>query len=411
MQKQDFWLSSRDRHCHLIDDFAFRKGQHYGTILVDLERHRPIALLCDRTAQSLADWLSKHSGVEVLSRDRSKVYRSGMSQGAPEAVQVADRFHLVQNLTETLEQVFNGYPSELKAIAQPQPPTLTPAAPQTAVVQPKPTATVQAQTQFQARHQRRVEQQQHIKQLHEQHWSQAAIAQAVGVSIRTVQRYVKRPTFPATLPHRQSFGQSILAPYKARFLEWWNEGIRQPTVLVSLLKQQGYKGSSRTVTRYISQLRQAQGLPAKRGHSPQSSVPVSDPQSPPLTARRASYLIVQHKEHRADEDQARLEQLVAAHPDLAKAVELADEFLRLLRQRQGDGLDAWLMQALKSGLKPFQAFAQGVLDDHAAVQASMLLEVSNGPVEGLNNRLKMLKRQMYGRAGLDLLSKRFLLAQ
>lgn len=197
-----------------------------------------------------------------------------------------------------------------------------------------------------------LEQQQHIKQLHEQNWSQAAIAQAIGASIRTVQRYVKQPNFPATLPHHQSFGQSILDPYKARFLEWWNEGIRQPTVLVSLLKAQGYKGSSRTVTRYISHLRQAQGLPVKHRHSPQSSIQVSDPQSPPLTARRASYLTVQHKENRADEDQVRLEQLVAAHPDLASAVELADAFLRLLRQRQGNGLDAWLMQALKSKLKP-----------------------------------------------------------
>ena len=104
-------------------------------------------------------------------------------------------------------------------------------------------------------------------------------------------------------------------------------------------------------------------------------------------------------------------QLVAQHPNLAIAVDLADEFLQLLRQQRADAFEAWLIQALKSSLKPFQTFAEGLFNDYAAVQASMMSNVSNGPVEGLNNRLKMLKRQMDGRAGLELLSKRFILAQ
>lgn len=170
-------------------------------------------------------------------------------------------------------------------------------------------------------------------------------------------------------------------------------------MLVSLLQQQGYQGSERTLTRYISQLRQAQGLPAKPGHSPQSSVKVVDPQSPPLTARRVSYLIVKRQENRARADQELMEQVVAQHPDLAIAVALADEFLQLLRQRQGEALEAWLMKALKRLLKPFQSFAAGLLDDYAAVKASMMSNVSNGPVEGLNNRLKLLKQQMYGKTG------------
>lgn len=391
-----------------VDDFAFRRGRQYGTILVDLEQHQPIALLADRKAETLADWLLHHPGVEVLSRDRSKIYRSGMSQGAPDAVQVADRFHLVQNLTETLEKVFSSYHAELKAIEQQHRPKNT--APEVAIVRAKPTATVEAQAQFQATHQRRVEQQQQIKRLYEQHWTQVAIAQEVGVSAKTVQRFLKLPNFPAVLPRRKSFGKSVLDPYKPIFLEWWNGGIRQPRLLVSLLQQQGYDGSIRTVTRYISQLRQVQGLPSKVGHSPQSFVKVSDLQSPPLTARRASYLIVKRKENREVEEQELSEKLVAQHPDLATAIELADEFLQLLRQRQGEAFEAWLMKALKSSLKPFQAFSEGLLDDYAAVKASMMSNVSNGPVEGLNNRLKMLKRQMYGRAGLELLNKRFILA-
>jgi len=391
-----------------VDDFAFRRGRQYGTILVDLEHHQPIALLADRKAETFADWLRHHPGVEVVSRDRSKIYRSGVNQGAPNALQVADRFHLVQNLAETLDKVFSHYLTELKAIEHQHRPQT--AAPEVVIVRAKPTATAQAQARFQATHQRRVEQQQQIKRLSEQGWIQVAIAQAVGVSEKTVQRYLKRPDFPAVLPHRKTFGRSILDPYKPQFREWWNSGIRQPHLLVSLLQQHGYGGSSRTVTRYISQLRSAQGLPSQVGHSPQSLVKVCDPQAPPLTARRASYLVVKRQEHRDHQEQALVEKLAAQHPDLATAVRLADGFLHLLRQRQGEAFEGWLLTALNSSLKPFQAFAQGLLDDFAAVQASMMTNISNGVVEGLNNRLKMLKRQMYGRAGLALLNKRFVLA-
>ena len=393
-----------------VDDFALRKGRHYGTILVDLERHQPIALLSDRKAETLAEWLIQHPGVEVLSRDRSKVYRSGMNQGAPAAVQVADRFHLVQNLSETLEQVFLGYSSQLKAIEQKQRQALAPADLETVIVSAKPTATASAQARTHSTHQRRVEQQQQIHKLHQQQWSQVAIAQELGISERTVRRYLKLPPMSQTPSHRPTFGRSKLESYKQRLLTWWNAGIKQPKLLLSLLQSLGYNGSERTLTRYISQLRSAQGLPAMRGHGAQSSAKVIDPQFPPLTARRASYLVVKRPENRQSEDSQLLEQIRAEHPDLAVAVKLADEFLHLLRQQRADGFEEWLMGAMQSSLPPFKRFAQGLIEDYGAVKASMEMSVSNGAVEGLNNRLKMLKRQMYGRAGLELLERRFLLA-
>lgn len=106
---------------------------------------------------------------------------------------------------------------------------------------------------------------------------------------------------------------------------------------------------------------------------------------PPLTPRRAAYLIVKREDNRNPEDRELLAQLVAQHRELAIAIELADEFLQLLRQQQADGFEAWLMKALKSSLKPFQTFAEGLFDDYAAVKASMMLKVSNGLVEGSNN--------------------------
>jgi transposase len=394
-----------------VDDFAFRKGKRYGTILVDLELNQPIALLADRKAETLTDWLLQHPGVEILSRDRSKTYKSGMDKGAPTATQVADRFHLVQNLEETLEKVFSSYGNELKAVEQLQRQTLGElrTETETAIVTPKPTTTADLQAQKLVNYQHRVQQQQEIRKLSEQQWSQIAIAQAVGVSVRTVQRLLSAPDLPETASPNGSLGRSLLEPYKQSLLEWWNAQIRQPQVLMILLQQKGYTGSERTLTRYLSSVRAAQGLPPIRVKPIQGLPQVSDPQSPPLTKSRAAYLIVKRVENRDSQDTKLLTQIVAEHSALALAVELADEFLQLLRQQRADAFDDWLMKAIKSSLKPFVQFAKGLFEDYTAVLASMMTTVSNGPVEGLNNRLKMLKRQMYGRAGLELLTKRFIL--
>lgn len=391
-----------------VDDFAFCKGQRYGTILVDLELNRPIALLADRKAQTLADWLQQHPGVEILSRDRSKTYKSAMDKGAPTAIQVADRFHLVQNLEETLEKVLSSYGNELKAVEQQQ--RQTSVATETVLVTPKSTTAKELQAQKLANHQHRVRQQQEIRQLSQQQWSQIAIAQTVGVSVRTVQRLLSAPDLPQTASQSCLLGRDLLDPYKQSLLEWWNAQIRQPKILMVLLQQQGYTGSERTLCRYLSSVRAAQGLPPTRVKPTFDLPPVRDPQSPPLTKSRAAYLILKRVEHRDAQDTKILARIVSQHSALALAVELADEFLQLLREQRAEAFDDWLMKAVQSSLKPFVQFAAGLFEDYAAVKASMMTTVSNGPVEGLNNRLKMLKRQMYGRAGLSLLTKRFILA-
>ena len=393
-----------------VDDFAFRRGHHYGTILVDLERHQPIALLPDRKAETLANWLKEHPGVKILSRDRSKTYRSAMNDGAPEAIQVADRFHLVQNLSETLEKSLSSYTAQLKEVEQAQRHSLIMGQSDVVVAVSKPTATQKAQKRTQQAHQRRVERQQRVKTLSAQGWKQVAIAQEVGISKRSVQRILNRPDLPDTPARRKCFGKGMLEPHKPQLLEWWNSGVRRAQDLMVLLQEQGFTGSLRTLQRYLRGLREAQGL-TRAGAKPDAPLPrVIDPQSPPLTPRRAAYLIVLKPDNREPEDKELLHRLVEQHPDLAELVQLGEEFLQMLRQREVNTLEPWLEKARSSILKPFQSFAAGLVDDYAAVKASLSTDISNGPVEGLNNRLKMLKRQMYGRAGLDLLAKRFIMA-
>ena len=393
-----------------VDDFAFRKGHNYGTILVDLERHQPIALLPGRKAETLAEWLRQHPGIKILSRDRSKAYKSGMDEGAPDAIQVADRFHLVYNLSDTLVDVFSGYRKDLKAVEQRQQQQHAESN-KAVTAQPKPTATKDAQTKTLAAHQRRVRQQRDIKWLRGQNWQQMDIARVVGVSERTVQRLLALPDFPETPPRRPTFGRSILDPYKPLVLKWWNNGNTQSKALMTLLQQEGYTGTLRTLQRYICGLRQAQGVPTKRVLPKQGLPNVIDLQLPSLTARRAAYLLIKRAENRDEEEAERVALLAQQHPDLASAIEFTDEFLDLLRHQRADKFDTWLFKVLTCRLRPLQKFAEGLLGDYAAVKASLMLPVSNGPVEGLNNRLKMLKRQMYGRAGRDLLAKRLIAPQ
>lgn len=288
--------------------------------------------------------------------------------------------------------------------------TITEASEATVVAVPQPTAIEKSQQQIRQNQQRKIEQQQTIKSLRTQGWSQAAIAQKVGAGLTTVERYGSLPDFAEIPAHRPTFGRSLLDPYKPQLLDWWNSGIREPSILMQLLKPLGFEGSLRTLQRYICSLRKAQGLPPVRIKVTQTLPKVVDPQSPPFTPRQAAYLVVLHLDNRQAEETVLLERVMQQHPDLTVLVELADEFLQLLRHRQPDVFDDWLLKAANCAVKPLQTFAKGLFDDYAKVKASLMTEVSNGPVEGLNNKLKMLKRQMYGRASLELLAKRLIMA-
>jgi transposase len=393
-----------------VDDFALRKRHTYGTILVDLERRQPVALLPDRTAATFAQWLQEHPGVAVIARDRSTAYAEGARQGASEAIQVADRFHLLQNLREALDQVFITHSPILDAVNETmrQQPVPLPDGAMAVPVPPHdiPLPAQQRAAQRQARRQALHTQ---VWALHHQGWTAPAIAQHLGMSLRTVQRDLQRATFTGR-KQRSDRGDSVLNPYKGSLLERWNAGCRTAARLFRDLQQQGYAGSYALVAAYARRLRQAQGLaPGQR--CPRRPLPrVAEPVCPPLTPRRATWLVLRRATKRTEAETQQLTQLHAQAAEVAEAIDLAQDFLQLVRQRQPEHFDAWLERASTSALEAVQRFASGLRDDYAAVTAGMTLPWSTGPVEGHINRLKMLKRQMFGRAHLDLLSRRFLRA-
>jgi transposase len=390
-----------------VDDFAFRRGHQYGTILVDLEQNQPIALLPDRTAETLETWLKEHPGVEIVSRDRSKAYKRGITDGAPDAIQVADRFHLLQNLEEVLEKVFKGHTQLLKKVEKHQ----LQASKQPVISSPAPPDSPPSEkAQNRARRLKTYEQ---THELRQQGYLIKDIAHHLGIGERTVHRYLAAPTFP-----ERQFStrrrRSGLDPYKPYVLDQWNQGRQHSKDLFREIQKQGYSGSYMSLTRYTKQLRQAQ-CPPKPSRESLNDLPGRGPapalttsEQPPLNARRAAWLILQNPETLTSVEDTLLSKLIQ-QPELSEAITLAQRFIELIRQRLPQHLERWLDTAKDSSVKAFKSFAKGLDEDYDAVKAALTLEVSNGPVEGLNNRLKMLKRQMFGRASLELLEKRFIL--
>lgn len=402
-----------------VDDFAFRKGHNYGTILVDLERHQPIALLPDRTAETLEGWLKDHPGVEILSRDRSKPYRSGMDRGAPDAIQVADRFHLLKNLEETLETFFKGQTQTLQNVEREQlQAALTSVSPPLELPSELP---LDPQSPKALNRTRRLEKYEQTHALRQQGYRIDDIAHHLGIGVRTVYTYLSAPTFPERQPPIRHCSSGLEA-YKPYLQQQWRLGCQQTKVLFQEIQRQGYKGSYPTVARFTQQLRQLEpsrpnprslnDLPDVPGRGPapelHSRITVQKAFEKPLSAQRAAWLVLQHPETLTTDEEKLLNRL-AQQSELATAITLTQEFIGLVRQRLPEQLDSWLERSKDSAIKAFQSFAKGLKEDYDAVKNGLTLEVSNGPVEGQNNRLKMLKRQMFGRASLDLLAKRLIL--
>jgi transposase len=380
-----------------VDDWAFRKGHHYGTILVDLEQRRVVELLSERKAEPLIDWLQAHPGVEVVSRDRAPAYAEAARKGAPAAVQVADRWHLLQNLVEALERCLLRFRPSLKAAAGIGEAVIGPL--------PSPDATVlvpwqqRAAAVSQQKHAVTMERYERMRALRTAGFTVLDIAQLVGASRRTVYRYLALDGPPERQRPERSAGR-VLAPYEPYLIQRWAEGCRNHSRLFREIRLVGYRHSARTVSLFLQRLE----------HDPSASVAGSA--HPTVTrvptARHVACLLVWRKEQLPEAERDYLQRLCDHEPTIARAYELAQAFATMARERTGQAFEAWLASVATSEIAELQRFAGGLVDDRAAVEAGLTLAWSNGQTEGQINKLKLLKRQMYGRANFDLLRQRAL---
>jgi transposase len=389
-----------------IDDWAWRKGQTYATILIDLDTHRPLALLPDRSPACVAGWLRAHPGITVVSRDRWQGYAEGITQGAPTAIQVADRFHLLQNLGTTLLRVLQQHQRAIERhLKTAQGATAEGVAESTTMPASAPACRMVRRAREQAERtaiwRARVAE---AHQLHAQGWLQRAIAAHLGLHPRTIRRYLRQD--PTTAQRIRRRRQRLLDPYQAYLVERWNAGCRTAVQLFREIQAQGYQGQLTTLRDYLAELRHAQGIPPYARALPPGITPVISPRKAPTVRQLAGLMVKPSSSHDADA-RAVLAEVRQVHPDLDRVVTLAQDFATMVRERQAERLDAWLEHATASGIAALRNFAMG-RQDAAAVNAALRLRYSNGPTEGQINRLKLLKRQGYGRAQLDLLECRLL---
>jgi transposase len=419
-----------------VDDWAWKKGQIYGTLLVDLERRKPIEVLPDRREKTVTAWLLTHPEIEVISRDRGGEYAAAAKKGAPQALQIADKFHLLLNLREKLKELMarkqkllpqvEVITSKAMADTEREWPSASASSSSCPVggsksfrhMSPYPRATPSGsvplppeETPSQISRSNRYARYEAVRTLHQQLVSQREIARRLALSRNTVRKFLQAETFPER--SRSPYRGSILDPYKPYLLERWKSGCWNGAQLLEDIKKLGYTGSDALVRSFLTQVRtqhQAAGTAlALELSTAQGSVSASGalpPKPAPkrrMSPSRASWLCMCQPDKLDEQQRPLVEQLRAAHPDLESAYQLSQAFVSMLAEHRAQDLDDWLLQAKQSTLREFKSFAHGLRRDYAAVKAAFSSQWSNGQVEAQVNCLKLQKRLMFGRANFDLL--------
>ena len=375
-----------------VDDFALRRGQVYATILLDMETHRPVDVLPDREADTLAAWLIAHPGAEIICRDRAGAYADGARTGAPDAIQVADRWHVWHNLGEAVEATVVAHRSSLS----------DPAAENAAPPKPEPTAQPELLKVLPGKEIRLVTRTRERYTQIQQHLAAGAsrgeVARRLGLDPQTVRRFADAASIDELLANTRR--ESLLDPYKTYLHQRWNEGCSDTASLHAELRERGYRGSVQTLRRYLQPLRPIEG--STRRHLAAPTTP-----TPPKPRRVAKWMMSDPAKLKA-EDQQKLDAIRRRSTALDALAGHVHDFADMMHKLHGTLLPQWITAALASDLDPLNSFAKGLQRDLAAVTAGLTLPWNSGAVEGQVNRVKMLKRQMYGRAKFDLLRRRIL---
>ncbi len=393
-----------------VDDWAMRRRQCYGTILLDLERHRVIEVLPDREGPTLAAWLRAHPGVEIVSRDRGGAYADATREAAPDAIQVADRFHLLRNLTEAVSRSCTRHDRALRALAAER---TGPPCPREAWRRRRfsglpnnrdgPTATERRSAE---RRTRRLGRYDEVVTMRAEGASISAIARAVQMNRRTLTRWLAAGTFPERRAPTGRRRTTLIAPFADLVHEQYRSGVQTGAAIYRALREHGYHGSAATVCRELARLRrlEAHQRPGATGEEGVPTPPAQASVDVP-TVRQLVWLLCRDDVKFPAEQRAYVEEVCARIPALAEVRRLALGFAQMLKSHDADAFRPWIDAAQRSDLA---SFARGLERDYDAVLAAIIFRWSNGQVEGHVHRLKAIKRAMYGRAHFDLLRKRVL---
>ena len=376
-----------------VDDWAWRRGHRYGTILVDLERNDVIDLLPDRQAETLADWLRQHPGVKIVARDRAGAYADGIRRGAPEAVQVADRWHVLRNLGEAVRAAVDHQHAAIRRVSRgaSEPTVMLAGAPSADT--PNNITPNAAERRSQAAFARRQARYEEAARLHAAGASISRIAAQLGAERKTIRRWLRAGRAPLW---RKPPRVGALAPYLDHLERRWAEGCRNAALLWRELLPLGFTGRPGSVRNWAGR---------KRKSEPGITADTTAAIGKLPSSRQIARMLMADAGTLPEKERALMTELLIKLPDLARGIAVAKRLNQLLRKESQDGLVDVLDTARGTILAEF---AESLRRDLAAVQAALDLPWTTSPAEGQINRLKTLKRAMYGRAGFRLLRARVL---
>jgi transposase len=380
-----------------IDDFAWKRGLRYGTVLIDLDSHCIIDILPDRETESVKKWLESHPEIEVVSRDRGGAYADGAAQGAPQAIQCADRWHLCKNLGDAVESYLKRQPMSIPV------PTLAASISGTKET-PARVSTYDQRRQerlSQANFERKQAIVEKVREMHQQGISGHGIAAELDLARGTVRKYIQSegPVRIATRTRKPS----MLDPYYEYLCQRWNEEAPTAHQLFEELQERGFQGGLSIIKDFVTRLRR--GLSGMK-RPPQSIKTKKVP--PTLSARELRWLLAKREDDLTSEEKQSLMKLLESSQEVCHLYRFLQSFLRMVRELKPDYLNGWMKEVRESKIKELVSFVNGIDRDYDAVRAGLTYSWSQGPVEGAVNKIKTHKRLMYGRTSFSLLRKKML---
>ncbi|CAN7671163.1 ISL3 family transposase [Rhizobium sp. LjRoot30] len=380
-----------------VDDWAWRRGQRYRTILVDLETNNVVDLLPDREKDTLSEWLADHPGVEVIARDRAGAYARGAREGAPKAQQVADRWHLLRNCSDALQNVVERRYRVIRDVGKSLMAQLDTDDRMCGQGKNGEPLHERAVRQHDSRHQRRLALFEEVIRLNSLGWSQLAIKRELGIDLKTIRKWLK-DNQPGTWK-RTIFTENPADAHGDYVRRRWLEGCRNATRFYRKVSDRGYRESIKTFRQWVKvRLRDDVPAPSLFRASRKSSW-----RTP--SSRHTARLLTAEVDTLSRNDRAFVHAISSASSEVAAAADLARRFQSMICNREIAALGPWLQDATGG---PMSSFARGISRDKDAVHAALSMPWSTGPVEGKINKLELIKRSMYGRAGMDLLRSRII---
>ena len=374
-----------------VDDFALRKRFSYGTVMVDLESHKIIDLIPTRNTNEVKEWLSKYPNIEVISRDGAQLYANAAERSHPGIIQVSDRFHIIKGLTEAVTKyMIRTFPARIEIPA---------VSVETDEIENR--AIVKEEKHLLAMKQKQNEVNE-ARALAKKGVPIEEIAKSLHHTYKTIQRYLSAE-YSVENGHYNARIPGKLAPYETEVIKLRSEGMTYPNIH-KIITQKGYKGSVASLRMFI----QKERIRNQAHLSLQESC--SDYQPKEYIQRRSlTPLIYKGLSDVKTITKTQYEQVLKTYPVIAELYTAIKEFYEILYSRQDERLETWLEKIENFNIPELQTYVNGIRIDINAVKNGIKLKYNNGFAEGSVNKIKVIKRIMYGRNSFDLLKAKVLL--